>query len=171
MITFGAPPVSTVDLTPFFKDQPAEVCGMALAFVNEHDPVPRSDTDYIRSLIDLYRSRLNTRLAAQNGKIASPKAPNTTSISSHSASQPESTDDQILPVWPLSASLLKIAGDIVVLKDSNLHEEEVKVSAVLVAPQDFSALLFVRSAVHSRAIYIDNIGRIKDGRFNGKDEW
>jgi len=171
LITFGAPPVATPDLTPILKAQPAKLQGMVLAFVNEHDPVPRSDTDYIRSLVDLYRSRFNLKPLADSGKIESPQAPATTIVFNHLTQQQESKDDKFPPIWPLSAPLLAVAGDIVVLKDSNPNGEEVRLSALLVDPREFSSLLFVRSAVHSRTIYLDNINRIEGGKFNRKEGW
>jgi len=108
---------------------------------------------------------------ADTGRIESPQAPATTIVSNHSTKQQESKDDKVPPVWPLSAPLLAVAGDIVVLKDSNPNGEEVRLSALLVDRREFSSLLFVRSAVHSRTIYLNNICRIEGGKFNGKEGW
>lgn len=171
MITFGAPPVATPDLTPILKAQPAELRGMVLSFVNEYDLVPRSDTDYIRSLVDLYRSYFNLGPVAEHGKTANAHAPATAVISNQSIPLRKPNNEDALPIWQLSAPHLEIVGDIVVLKDSNPNGEEVQLSAALVHPSDFATLLFVRASVHSRAIYLDNIERIKSGNLNGKDGW
>src|SRR5436190_441497 len=59
VITFGAAPVTQPNLTPRLldlshrRDRP----GVMLAIVNEYDIVPRADGPYLRSLVDLYRSK------------------------------------------------------------------------------------------------------------------
>jgi hypothetical protein len=171
LITFGAPPVATPNLTPLLKTQPAELRGMILSFVNEHDLVPRSDTNYIRSLVDLYRSRFNLGPVAEHGKTAGPHVAAAAVVSDQLIQLQEPNSERVLPVWPLPEPHLAIAGDIVVLKDSNPNGEEVKLSALLLDPRDFATLLFVRASVHSRAIYLDNIERIKGGKFNDRDGW
>jgi len=143
---------------------------MLLAFVNEFDPVPRSDNDYIRSLVNLYRSRF--QLPAVVDRDGSDKTSRIL-ISAAKSSQleapqkPTSDPDAAPPVWPLPPSHLAVAGEIVVLRDANPDGAEIQVGAVLVSPQEFSNLLFVRSAVHSRAIYLDNIERITRGLLSG----
>jgi hypothetical protein len=159
--------VSTVDLTPLFKTCYANSQGITLAFVNEHDPIPRSDTDYIRSVVNLYRSRYNLGPVANDDEAAAQQAPALASTES----DPKADGKGSPRLWRLPAPLLANLGEIVVLKDANPDGEEVRLNAVSVSPREFSNLLFVRSAVHSRAMYLDNIRTLKGGRFNGAEGW
>lgn len=53
-VTFGAPPVSLLPLAK--PNSPALRKSIFLSFVNEGDPVPRADKQYVLSLLDLYAS-------------------------------------------------------------------------------------------------------------------
>ncbi|KAM5363048.1 hypothetical protein ACJZ2D_012233 [Fusarium nematophilum] len=54
LVTFGSPPVTSIDVTELVKQQSR--VKHVLAFVNEFDLVPRLDRAYMLSMIDLYRS-------------------------------------------------------------------------------------------------------------------
>lgn len=47
-ITFGTPPITTLPIRPFHLNS------TFISFVNEGDPVPRADSAYISSLLQLY---------------------------------------------------------------------------------------------------------------------
>src|SRR5207248_2131233 len=58
LITFGAPPVTDINLTPHLLrlQQTRDKPGLMLAVANEFDPVVRADRSYLLSLIELHRS-------------------------------------------------------------------------------------------------------------------
>ena len=54
-ITFGSPPIFTASLQTLLAAVPAALSqqGLLLSIVNEGDPVPRTDNDYVRALLHL----------------------------------------------------------------------------------------------------------------------
>jgi hypothetical protein len=117
LITFGAAPVSTHDITPLLRQyagQPRKA-GLALAVVNEFDLVPRADGPYVRSLVDLYRAKygLPPITDVAPSKPETPLSLETkTVIAGREQSAPTDQEPLSAHVWPLPKQQYRLAGDI-----------------------------------------------------------
>ena len=99
LITFGCSPVTNQPLTPYINSLMAVQAkpGVALAIINEHDPIPRADSSYVKSVTKLYN--LYGGLALDM---------------SRSSNGP----------WRFQAQDLHIVGDLIVLRDKSLEEQK-----------------------------------------------
>jgi hypothetical protein len=153
LITFGSPPVTTLDVTKLAKSLPN--VGMVLAYVNEFDLIPRADHDYIRSLLDLYRSSHGLPPVGQDAP-----SDNTTA---------EASVD-----WPLPPPKYFIIGDILLLRnslqstpdprndiesDTTTPAEQSKICVKLSA-RELSKLIFCDLSVHKGRIYLERVGAL-----------
>ncbi|KAK4171643.1 Alpha/Beta hydrolase protein [Triangularia setosa] len=149
LITFGSPPVTSISLTDICKGSPNT--GLLLSIVNEYDMVSRADGPYLRSLVDLYRSR--------NG--LPPTFNNTTTPIERGAK-----------AWPLPLPVFQPLGDIIVLKLHFINMSSVQgadalsqtsslvaptIKAVSVTPEEFAKLLFCDISTHRRKTYIERM--------------
>ncbi|KAK5654723.1 hypothetical protein OQA88_7048 [Cercophora sp. LCS_1] len=149
LVTFGSPPVVNSSITSLCKEQPN--AGLVLSLVNEYDMVSRADRPYLRSIVDLYRSRRGLPLKyPQMGETAP---------------DPD--------IWPLPPPTLRVVGDIIILQRPRLvgmpsasDGDSFSQASTLVAPtypavklteEEFSKLLFCDTSVHRRRAYLDRV--------------
>ncbi|KAK0616945.1 Alpha/Beta hydrolase protein [Immersiella caudata] len=152
LITFGSAPSTSRPLTALCKDRPN--IGLTLAIVNEYDMIPRADGPYLRSVIDLYRSRNGLPL-----------------VSADASSLPI-VEDADMKAWPLPAPEYSLVGDIIVLRlklmdasasndDETFSQAETlttpTVNAVEVTHEEFSKLLFCDIGTHRRTTYLERM--------------
>jgi hypothetical protein len=125
-VSFGAPPTSLLPLTE--PSNPALRKSLFLSFVNEGDPVPRADKDYVRSLLNLYSTpapgqsclesvtpqRLQPLVSGLGGKSSSSLTVNKVRpIPKKSKSAPTSG---LAPHWKVPEATLSNAGRLVLLR-------------------------------------------------------
>jgi hypothetical protein len=146
--------VTRPDITPFI----AGTGSLTLAIVNEYDPIPRADNDYVRSLLDLHRSAYGLPKITNEGG---------------SQQKEESKEAGTAPVlyWPLPQPTYFSLGRLVVLRDANSDQDLLDLRAESMTSAEFSKLLFCKVAVHSRKVYLENVENLKSGTFNGKTSW
>lgn len=150
LITFGSPPVTTLDVTKLAKS--LSKVGLVLSFVNEFDMIPRADHDYIRSLLDLYRSSHGLQPIGQ-------EAPS------------DMEPDQASLDWQLPLPKYHIIGDILLLRnipqripdprndidsDAATQTDQCQLCVKLSA-REFSKLLFCDLSVHKGRIYLERV--------------
>ncbi|KAF5565626.1 hypothetical protein FNAPI_1554 [Fusarium napiforme] len=156
LITFGAPPVTSTNITKLARSLPQT--RHIYAVVNEHDLVPRVDQSYITSIISLYRAVYGLPLSDFN---------NTTFTSNPQADRSQDT------VWKLPPPDFYVVGNVIVLRaklDYNaLHLQSTssqtrtdttapsqKLDILRVSPIEFCKLLFFEiSTSHPAVIYYD----------------
>ncbi|KAK4200875.1 Alpha/Beta hydrolase protein [Triangularia verruculosa] len=146
LITFGSPPVLSRGLTDICKEN--DGVGLLLSIVNEYDMISRADGPYLRSLIDLYRSRYGL-----------PSVSGSATTRGHSA-------------WPLPLPVFQPLGDIIILKlhlvdipsfrkrDSSSQASTLMaptLKAVKVSPEEFARLLFCDISTHRRRSYMERV--------------
>lgn len=134
-MTFGCPPVTSQPLTAYLNSLIAEqeYPGIALAIVNEHDPIPRADSDYVKSII---------ALSNEYGALG---------LSGSAA---------IDRPWVLPTPHLYILGNIMVLKEDD-HADELEVKMYSVEVEDFSQLLFCDRLTHKKIEYLERIQSLR----------
>ncbi|KAF5719955.1 hypothetical protein FMUND_4425 [Fusarium mundagurra] len=158
LITFGAPPVTSTNITELAQSLPQT--RHIYAVVNEHDLVPRVDQGYITSIISLYRSAYGLPLSDFN---------NTTFTTN---SQADRNQDAI---WELPPPDFHVVGNVIVLRaklDYNaLQSTSSQTSTDTTAPPqkldilrvsaiEFCKLLFFEISVHKRKIYLNRLERL-----------
>jgi hypothetical protein len=151
LVTFGSPPVTAPSLTPLINSYLAtqKRPGIAVAVVNEQDPITRCDRDYLLSLIQLYQ------------RIDHPAPP----------SEPETNTQAHVPtenirrVWKLPTPSLYPMGNIVVLRDANPDGEESDFRACRLSSEAFEGLLFCNVSMHKKDMYLSRIELLKAGQF------
>ncbi|KAF5626698.1 uncharacterized protein FTJAE_9555 [Fusarium tjaetaba] len=99
LITFGAPPVTSTNITELARSLPQT--RHIYAVVNEHDLVPRVDQSYITSIISLYRAAYGLPLSDFN---------NTTFTNNPQA------DGNKDAVWKLPPPDFYVVGNVIVLR-------------------------------------------------------
>ncbi|KAK0640825.1 Alpha/Beta hydrolase protein [Cercophora newfieldiana] len=154
LITFGSAPTTAPSVTDLCKARPN--IGLTLSIVNEYDMISRADGSYLRSIIDLYRSRSGL-------PPVSADAPATTALDDMDTSE---------KAWPLPPPEYNLVGDIVVLRlrlidtpstndDETFSQAETLtapvVRAVEVTPEEFSKLLFCDIGTHRRTAYLERM--------------
>ncbi|KAK3370940.1 hypothetical protein B0T24DRAFT_577929 [Lasiosphaeria ovina] len=164
LITFGSAPSTSQSVTELCRSQPS--VGLLINFVNEYDMVSRSDKAYIRSILDLYRSRYglppvaNTHLTERllrDGGLGN--SPSIASIAVHAG-------PKVGVTWPLPAPVFHLVGDIVVLRvcfdapeaDDVIPEASLKADKV--SPDEFGKLLFCDLSVHRRTAYLERLNML-----------
>lgn len=153
-ITFGSPPVirPTIPLEPWSSRGKTFV----LNIINEFDIVTRADSDYIRSLVNLYRSiyqmsPMRKANASDNGMLEDTRL----TAANHHNSNSERTGG----FWPTPSAIYRYIGERVVLHthmcDENSSGEsdisvtdEFELKVYKVEAQDFQKLLFCRISAH-----------------------
>jgi hypothetical protein len=154
LITFGAPPVTSNDLTSemVLLQQAREDPGIMLAIANEFDVVVRADRSYLLSLTELHR-------------VARHAADSAATVVSSTTALPR-------PMWPLPPPEYYHLGQIVVLKVSvpeisdNTSFSDIALKAIQVYPTLLSNLVFCDTEVHSRIHYTKRTRMLFEGRCN-----
>lgn len=157
LITFGAPPVTSTNITELAQSLPQTK--HILAVVNEHDLVPRVDQSYIASIISLYRSAYGLPLAELNTAFAS-QSRAATNHGTH---------------WKLPPPDFWVVGNIIVLRaklaltgvqprpnpDSTTADlPPQKFDILRVPPLQFCKLLFFEISVHKRKVYLNRLEKL-----------
>jgi hypothetical protein len=158
LISFGAAPVTDRLVTKLATAR--QNVDMLLAIVNEGDLVSRTDGPYIRSVVDLYRSKFNLPPL----KAISP--------ASHLARRDIQGTSKAEKgrTWDLPEPMHHLVGQIVLLA---LDDETTLIDlrrtstgllkGVRIRPEEFSKLLFCDVEVHRRRSYIQRLEMIRDG--------
>ncbi|KAH7312484.1 Alpha/Beta hydrolase protein [Stachybotrys elegans] len=146
LVTFGSAPVISTDVTDLVRR--SSNVDHFTAFINEYDMVTRADKPYLRSIIDLYRSKYGLPPLNQP----------------HGQSQVQKDGH-----WLLPSPNLQPVGDIVitqmVLNLSPATEEELPATpkspwvlkATKIPHAEFGSLLFCDVAVHQRRVYLQRM--------------
>lgn len=153
--------------------------GIVFNFINEYDVVTRSTKEYIRSLVDLFRSIYGLPRIEDQGAVTEdwkilnglgPQFAGDGSLPTLRLSK--------LPMWDLPKPGLFHIGPIVALKAgyserpaSGAVASDWDLRAYIVPPEEFVKLLFCRVSVHSRQIYVENVREISKGCINGRTGW
>lgn len=153
------------------------------AFVNEYDLVPRADRPYIRSLLDLYRSRHGLP-----SLTPTPSAEEPMRIPKQDCYKPALTglvDGANLGLgvdssWPLPEPAYHLIGSIVILQQhidmSEIINDDESDSRTLpamstrpsvISAKDFGNLLFCDIGVHKRRIYLERLEMMATGKLRG----
>ncbi|CVL12163.1 hypothetical protein LB506_010721 [Fusarium annulatum] len=158
LITFGAPPVISTNVTKLAQALPQT--RHIYAVVNEHDLVPRVDQGYITSIISLYRSAYGLPLSDFN---------NTTFTTNTQAGRNQNT------IWKLPPPDFYVVGNVIVLRAKLDHKAlqstsrqastdsttpPQKLDILRVSPIEFCKLLFFEISVHKRKIYLNRLERL-----------
>jgi hypothetical protein len=139
--------------------------------VNEYDLVPRADSEYVRSLVDLYRSIYNLAPIQDNvQQEPTPWLPRLSFDTRDTKPKPDSKP------WPLPLPEYFHIGKIVVFKVKLAEpaaegDDELILRAVAAAPEHFAKLLFCNVSVHGRVCYQERVKMLSEGRFNGRESW
>lgn len=183
LLTFGsAPSVTVPDLgRRLLVGGQKQSIGLMMAFVNEYDLVARADKNYLRSVIDLYRSRqglpmLWTSSSSSHHRLDIAGADAGKAGGGPAGAGSEPLEMQENQMWPLPPPVFHLVGDIVVLgicldveggdlddrvddSDDILEEKEPKstLKAEVVTPEVFTRLLFCDIGVHRRAAYLKRV--------------
>ncbi|KAF4970071.1 hypothetical protein FSARC_2817 [Fusarium sarcochroum] len=158
LITFGAPPVTSTNITDLAQAMPQTQ--HVFAVVNEYDLVPRVDQTYITSIISLYRSAYGLPLTDFNN----------TSFVNMVATKPD-----IHKQWKLPPPDFHVVGNIVMLRaklDMDVlqlrpNQDSMassmppqKLDMLQISPVEFCKLLFFEISVHKRKVYFDRLERL-----------
>lgn len=171
-ITFGAPPVSSVDLTKAFEGRGyGKERGIHVAIMNEHDLVTRADRAYLRSLVDMYRASYSLspvphdRSTAADTRQDSDLKQDKISIAQSTAAETHFPMPKPL-LWPFGTRvLLKME----LVKQNEGERKELK--AFKLSQDAYSRLIFTKIAMHKRMAYGDRMEDILRGKLNGNESW
>jgi hypothetical protein len=138
---------------------------LQIALVNEFDIVSRAEGNYVRSLVNLYRSSYDLPPVAGVELVPA---------QGEAQSSGGETDAGEEKVWKLPRPQYWHPQDqIVVLKLGlgDYGEQGVVLSAVRTDREEWEELLFCRVGVHSRGFYLERVEMIAQGKFNGRIGW
>ena len=176
-ITFGSPPV----IQPSIPPQPQSRGGniLVLNIINEFDVVTRADSNYILTLVNLYRSIYQMPSARGVDAPDDGMSQDTKPIAAdHLNSDKESTRS----FWAVPRATYSHVGERVILhmhmcegtgsgeSDDDLAGK-LELRAYKVEAQAYQKLLFCRVSVHRRTEYRRRIDLIIRGYFNGAIGW
>lgn len=155
-VTFGAPPLF---LTPLPKRDTES--GISLAFANEGDSVLRlSNAAYLKSLAKLMTasppSSTTTTAVAPPVKVI--RGSRGTRVIRQTVPTAPAIPWEFLPLWPTPAPPMTNAGEVVLLRDSEVGS----VTASHVTPEELKEVIFGDLAQHGMDMYMR---RIKDVAF------
>ena len=155
-LTFGTPPIS---LLPLAKPSALRYKkSLFMSFINEGDPVPRSDKAYVRSLLNLYASPApGSKCIASSPALkpckrkAKPKKPTGQPNNALSASIPPVQ----APVWRVPAGALSNAGRLIVLRENGDSATGVEddVKAEITCDQELRGVVFGNPVMHMMKVY------------------
>ena len=176
-ITFGSPPM----IRPSISSRSLSSHGKTLVFniINEFDVVTRADSNYILSLVNLYRSIYQMSSVREVNTLDDGMMQDTKSIAAyHLSSDKDSTGS----FWITPSATYNHIGERVVLhmqmcegsssgeSDDDLADK-LELKAFSIEAQAFQKLLFCRVSVHRRIEYRKRIGLIAGGNFSGLNGW
>ncbi|KAH7168109.1 Alpha/Beta hydrolase protein [Fusarium sp. MPI-SDFR-AT-0072] len=161
LITFGAPPVTSTNITELAQVLPQT--RHIYAVVNEHDLVPRADPGYIASIISLYRSAYGLPLSEFN---------NSTFTNAQG-------DRKQIAIWELPPPDFYVVGNVIILRakldlnvlqsrpshsstDTNTPPQ--KLDIIQMSQKEFGKLLFFEISVHKRKIYFNRLEKLVQER-------
>lgn len=154
-VTFGTPPIS---LLPLQKPvTPRHHKSLFLSFINEGDPVPRADKEYVRSLIHLYASPapgyqcpLNKLSAASPCKLLK---------SRKQTAAPVMPPIQWFWKWNVPACTLSNAGQLVALREPPVRVPGNKedVVAEITCDQELREVVFGDPMMHMMKVYTKRV--------------
>lgn len=132
--------------------------------INEYDVVPRADRPYIRSLVDLYRSRYGLPPISDDAPLEREYRVSLDLSSSNDGCARRSNGDNSSD-WSLPKPELHLIGDIILLKTAlkmNVTTDgqrigETFLKAVKVSSEQLGRLLFCSTAVHRKLYYADQV--------------
>ncbi|KAF2737723.1 alpha/beta-hydrolase [Polyplosphaeria fusca] len=134
LVTFGCPPVCNPSINPYIQSllKKQSPPGIALAIVNESDPVPRADRSFIMSMLDMYTK---------------------------TGPAPLKSDQPPTAIWEFPKPTAYIVGDLVLLKRSyDLNDDQsVHVQGYQIDADQLGELLFYDRQMHSKLVYAENI--------------
>ena len=152
LVTFGAPPVTSPCLTPIvnqchsIQNEP----GIVVAVVNEQDPIPRAEKNYLLSLLEIY----------QDDEHPNP---------------PSSGQTHIIEAEPIKVTskhwesslppTMHPMGNIIILKNRNMSEEDLDLCAGQLSLEAFERLLFCDARKHRKAMYLARIEKMRVGQY------
>ncbi|KAF8536089.1 hypothetical protein BDD12DRAFT_808054 [Trichophaea hybrida] len=153
LITFGAPSVTSLSITPLLNALESQQVqrGLCLAIVNEGDTVARVDKLYVRALVDIYRAACELpRLSDAAGYGPSESADN---------------------IWTLPQPCMFHIGNILLIRDACYNNDNVDLRVIHMDESTFGELLSCNTAMHSRDMYSDSVDTIFQGKINGRNGW
>ena len=176
-ITFGSPPV----IRPSIPSQPqsSREKTLMLNIINEFDVVTRADSNYILTLVNLYRSIYQMPLVRGVNAPDDGRVQDTKSIAAHHLN---SDNESIGNSWAIPRATYSHVGELAIFhmhvcddtgsgeSDDNLADK-LELRAYKVEAQAFSKLLYCRVSVHRRIEYRKRIDMIVRGYFNDLICW
>ncbi|KAF5625075.1 hypothetical protein F52700_9450 [Fusarium sp. NRRL 52700] len=157
LITFGAPPVTSTNVTELAQKLPQT--RHIYAVVNEHDLVPRVDQGYITSIISLYRSAYGLPLSEFNNRTF-------TNVQ---------TDRKHATIWELPVPDFYGVGNIIVLRaklsfnnlqsrltqtDLNNDTTSQNLDILQISQTEYGKLLFFEISVHKHKVYLNRLEKL-----------
>lgn len=163
-ITFGAPPISLLPLTPSQDKRHRK--SLFYSFINEGDPVPRADKAVVKSLLKLWSSptpastctsslasmskyTVNSTNSAKADRARKFRKPLKTSLPATSMSSTTVTS----PPWPVVPCTLSNAGRLIVLRQKLGSAQEEDVEAVTVDDEMLRKVVYGDPAKHQMSMY------------------
>ena len=158
LVTFGSPPLTSINVTELAKSQPR--VKHVLAFVNEFDLVPRLDRAYMLSMVDFYRSSYGLP---------------PTLLDDSQNEQLRNGDNPGGNHWKLPPPDYHIVGDVVILRSNvdfgvvfrpgddecdTLVAPSQRLDMVQVSPREFEQLLFCDVSAHKRRLYLERLEKL-----------
>ena len=177
-ITFGSPPVIRSSI-PSQPPQSSHRKTFVLNIINEFDVVTRADSNYILSLVNLYRSIYQMPSVREVNALDDGMLQDTKSITAyHLSSDNESTGS----FWEIPSATYSHVGERVVLhmhmcdeassgESDDYLADKLELKAYKVEARAFQKLLFCRVSVHRRIEYRKRINLIARGYFNSLTGW
>lgn len=176
-ITFGSPPV----IRPPVPSQPrsSDRRTLVLNFINEFDVVTRADSNYILSLVNLYRSIYQLPSVSEVNALDDGMLQDTKSITAYHLSSDNESNGGF---WEVPSATYSHVGELVVLHmhmcdDTSSGEsdgylaDKLELKAYKMEAPAFQKLLFCRVSVHRRIEYRKRISLITRGYFNSLTGW
>lgn len=176
-ITFGSPPVIRSSIP--WQPQSSHGKTLVLNIINEFDVVTRADSNYILSLVNLYRSIYQMPSVREVNTLDDGMLQDTKAITvNHPSSDNESTGG----FWEIPSATYSHVGERVVLhmriydgtssgESDGYLADKLELKAYKVEARAFQRLLFCRVSVHRRIQYRERIQLIAHGYFNGISGW
>lgn len=162
LATFGSAPVTSPSVTELAKG--LRGVQHVLSFVNEYDMVTRADRPYLRSIVDLYRSKYGLPSVGLEKKHQWPIPELDPNVKSVIDGRPD---------WSLPSPFYSLVGDIVVLQSclnsSSVTHDAASDASTIVSPSlrairisetAFGKLLFCEVGVHKRRVYLDRMNKV-----------
>jgi hypothetical protein len=132
--------------------------------------------EYIRSLVDLYRS-IYKLPPIQEDSLSQFSQQSDVSLPRFSFEKSQLVEKHERMKWPLPKPVYWHIGSLVVFRteiiegDDDDEDDELLMSAVTVGKEVFGDLLWCNCAVHKRVRYQERVDMLREGRYNGDSGW